>query len=291
MNPYRGCAHGCSYCYARPNHEFLGWSAGLDFETKILVKERAPELLRQALARPRWKPQVVAFSGVTDPYQPAERRFRITRRCLQVLAEFRNPVGLITKSSLIARDVDVLGELAALGAASTVLSVTTLDAELARRMEPQAARPSKRLWAIERLAEAGIPVGVNVAPIVPGLTDHETAKILEAAASAGASFAGMVVLRLPYGVKEIFAEWLDEHVPDRRAKVLHRLEEMRGGKLYDARFGERGRGRGVYAEQLRAVFELACRRHGLSLRGPSPSAAHFRVPGATEQLGLFDGDA
>ncbi len=287
VNPYRGCAHGCSYCYARPHHEFLGWSAGLDFETRILVKERAPELLRRKLAHSRWKPQVVAFSGVTDPDQPAERRFRITRGCLEVLASFRNPVGLITKSSLVARDLDLLGELARWNAASVVLSVTTLDEELARRMEPQAANPRKRLWAIERLAEAGVPVGVNVAPIIPGLTDHEMPSILEAAANAGAGFAGMVMLRLPHGVKEIFSGWLEEHAPDRKAKVLNRLKEMRGGKLYDARFGVRGRGEGVYATQLRSVFGVACRRHGLAPKGPELSSEHFRVPGATTQLSLF----
>ncbi len=287
VNPYRGCAHGCSYCYARPNHEYLGFSAGLDFETRILVKERAPELLRAALSRKSWKPQVVAFSGVTDPYQPAERSFQITRRCLEVLVAFRNPVGLITKGALVTRDADLLAELARFDAASVVVSVTTLDASLQRRMEPLAAKPSRRLAAISALAAAGIPVGVNVAPVIPGLTDHEIPRILEAAADAGASFAGIVVLRLPHGVKEIFSDWLEAHAPERKAKVLHRLQEMRGGKLYDSRFGTRGRGEGKYAGQLRAIFDLAARRHGLAPRGPTLSADHFRVPGGARQLGLF----
>ena len=290
VNPYRGCMHGCSYCYARPNHEYLGYSAGLDFETKILVKERAPELLRKRLALPSWKPQVVAFSGVTDAYQPAERHFRITRRCLEVLAEFRNPVGIVTKGALITRDVDVLSELASFDAATVVVSVTTLDDDLQSRMEPFAAKPRKRLAAIGALAAAGIPVGVNVAPVIPGLTDHEIPRIVEAAAKAGASFAGMVVLRLPHGVKEIFSEWLDAHAPERKNRVLNRLREMRGGKLYDGRFAVRGRGEGLYAAQLRDVFELATRRAGLAHRGPVPSTAHFRVPDTDGQMSLFDAD-
>lgn len=287
VNPYRGCAHGCSYCYARPNHEYLGLSAGLDFETKILIKERAPELLRKRLELPGWKPQVVAFSGVTDAYQPAERRFEITRRCLRVLADFRNPAGLITKSALITRDVELLAEMASFHGISVVLSVTTLDASLQRKMEPRAAHPGARLAAIEKLSAAGIPVGVNVAPVIPGLTDHEIPKIVEAASQAGARFAGMVMLRLPFGVKEIFSDWLEEHAPDRKDKVLHRLQDMRGGKLYDGRFGTRGRGEGFWAEQLREVFELARRRAGLDARGPALSTQQFRVPGASEQLDLF----
>lgn len=287
VNPYRGCLHGCSYCYARPNHEYLGYSAGLDFETKILVKTRAPQLLRRRLSLLSWKPQVVAFSGVTDAYQPAERRFRITRGCLQVLAEFHNPAAIVTKGALIVRDTDVLGELAEWGGASVVISVTTLDEDLQRRMEPLAARPLRRLAAIEALAAAGVPVGVNVAPVVPGLTDHEIPGIVAAAAEAGARFAGMLVLRLPYGVKEIFSEWLEAHVPERKERVLARLREMRGGKLYDGRFAVRGRGEGVYAEQLRAVFDLAARRSGLAGRGPTLETRHFRVPHTGEQLGLF----
>jgi len=287
LNPYRGCEHGCSYCYARPTHEYLGFSAGLDFETRILVKERAPELLRARLSARSWRPQVVALSGVTDAYQPAERRLGITRRCLEVLAEFRNPVTVVTKSFLVTRDADLLGELARFGAASVLVSVTTLDADLQRRMEPRAAPPHRRLAAIEGLAAAGIPVGVMVAPIVPGLTDHEAPRILAAAAAAGARFAGRVVLRLPHGVKEVFDAWLSEHAPARRERVLSRVRALRGGRLYDARFGSRQRGEGPWADGMAALFDLARRRAGLAERGPELSTASFRRPDAGGQLALL----
>ena len=245
-------------CYARPTHEYLGWSAGLDFETKILVKEEAPALLRKALSSPRWKPTPLALSGVTDAYQPAERKLGVTRRCLEVLVEFRNPVLVITKSWTVTRDADLLAELARHGAASVALSITSLDAELQRTLEPRAAPPKLRLAAIERLAQAGVPVGVMVAPIVPGLTDHEIPRILEAAAAAGAGFAGRVMLRLPHGVKELFSEWLERHFPERREKVLNRLRSLHGGALYDSGFGHRQRGSGVYAEQIaRALRRFA----------------------------------
>jgi DNA repair photolyase len=265
-------------CYARPTHEYLGFSAGLDFETRILVKERAPELLRQRLAAKSWRPQVVALSGVTDPYQPAERRLELTRRCLAVLAEFRNPVWIVTKSFLVTRDVDLLAELAHWGAVSVALSITTLDPELQRRMEPYAAPPGKRLAAIERLAAAGVPVGVMVAPVIPGLTDHESPKILEAAAAAGASSAGRVVLRLPHGVAELFEAWLVLHYPERRDKVMSRIRAIRGGGTYDSRFGVRQRGTGLWADEMAALFDLARRRAGLAERGPTLSTAHFRRP-------------
>jgi DNA repair photolyase len=265
-------------CYARPTHEYLGFSAGLDFETRILVKERAPELLRARLASPSWRPQVVALSGVTDPYQPAERRLELTRRCLQVLAEFRNPAAIVTKSFLVTRDVDVLQELARFEAASVCVSITTLDPELQRRMEPRAAPPGKRLATIERVAAAGIPVGVLVAPVVPGLTDHEVPRILAAAAAAGARFAGRVVLRLPHGVAELFDEWLARHYPERRARVLARVRALRGGRLYDSRYGVRQRGEGKWADEMEALFDLARRRAGLAERGPTLSTAHFRRP-------------
>ena len=265
-------------CYARPTHEYLGFSAGLDFETRILVKERAPELLRQRLAAKSWKPQVVALSGVTDPYQPAERRLELTRRCLAVLAEFRNPVWIVTKSFLVTRDVDLLHELARFDAVSAALSITTLDPELQRRMEPYAAPPGKRLAAIERLAAAGVPVGVMVAPVVPGLTDHEAPKILESAAAAGACHAGRVVLRLPHGVAELFESWLALHYPERREKVMSRIRAVRSGATYDSRFGVRQRGTGVWADEMAALFDLARRRAGLAERGPSLSTAHFRRP-------------
>lgn len=288
INPYRGCAHGCSYCFARPTHEYLGFSAGLDFETRILVKREAPDLLRKALSARSWVPRPIMLSGNTDAYQPAERRLRITRRILEVLAEFRNPVAITTKSYLVTRDVDLLGELAAHQAVAVSLSVTTLRPGLSRAMEPRASIPDRRLGAIRVLADAGIPVGVNVAPVIPGLTDHELPAILEAAARAGASFAGIILLRLPHGVKDLFASWLEQHVPDRKDKVLNRIREMRGGRLYDADYATRGRGEGPWADQLRAFFRLARDRNGLD-RDPVLSAAAFRRPGGTDgpQMDLF----
>ena len=287
VNPYRGCEHGCVYCYARPFHEYLGFSAGLDFESRILVKQDAPELLRKELSSPKWKPQTLAMSGVTDCYQPAERRLGITRRCLEVLAEFRNPVGVITKNELVTRDIDILQELATHQAAVVMLSITTLDAEVARRMEPRASHPRDRLQAIERLAAAGIPVGVMVAPVVPAITDHEMPKILEAAAAAGARTAGYVVMRLPGAVAGLFESWLAEHFPDRKEKVLNRVRDLRGGQLYDPRFGNRMRGEGLFADQIRATFQTFKRRYGLDQPFPELSTAAFRVPGKAEQLGLF----
>ncbi len=288
VNPYRGCEHGCIYCYARPYHEYLGFSAGLDFETKILVKEDAPELLRAELASPRWTPQTILLSGVTDPYQPVERRLRLTRRCLEVLAEFRNPVAITTKSHLVTRDLDVLGELASYRAVAVALSITTLDERLARVSEPRASSPARRLEAIRRLSEAGIPAGVNVAPVIPGLTDHELPRILEAAAQAGAMCAAYILLRLPHGVAPLFERWLEQRLPDRKQKVLNRIRETRGGKLYDSRFGVRGRGEGFYAEQIARIFEVTCRRTGLNRARPTLSAAAFRRPERTSQLQLFN---
>jgi DNA repair photolyase len=287
LNPYRGCEHGCIYCYARPTHEYLGFSAGIDFESRILVKEDAPELLRRELASPKWKPEELVMSGVTDPYQPVERKLEITRRCLAVLAELRNPVGVITKNELITRDIDHLSELASHNAAMAFLSITTLDGELARRMEPRASHPRERLKAIERLAAAGIPVGVMVAPVVPAITDHEIPKILEAAAAAGAQSAGYVMMRLPGAVAGLFEAWLEEHFPDRKDKVLNRVRGLRGGKLYDPRFGSRMRGEGIFADQVKAIFETARRRYGLDQKRIELSTAAFRRPGQAVQLGLF----
>ncbi len=285
INPYRGCEHGCIYCYARPSHEYLGFSAGLDFESRILVKEDAPELLRKELSAPRWKPQVIALSGNTDCYQPAERKLEITRRCLAVLAEFRNPVGVITKNELVTRDLDYLQALAEHGAAGVAVSITTLDGEIARKMEPRASHPRDRLKAIERLAAAGIPTTVNVAPVVPAITDHEIPRILEAAAAAGARSASYVLLRLPGPVAGLFESWLEEHFPDRKDKVLNRVREMRGGQLYDPAFGRRMKGEGIFAEQIRATFKTFARRHGLDRPYPELSTAAFRRPG--EQMALF----
>ncbi|MFN2477523.1 MAG: PA0069 family radical SAM protein [Chthoniobacterales bacterium] len=285
INPYRGCEHGCAYCFARPSHEYLGFSAGLDFETRIMVKEDAPELLEAELSSPKWKPQVVALSGVTDPYQPVERRMRITRRCLEVLARFRNPVAIITKNRLVTRDIDVLRELAAHHAIGVNISVTSLDAKLQRVLEPRTSPPQARLDAIEQLRAAGIPVGVMVAPIIPGITDHEVPAILEACGKAGAQFAGYVVLRLPWAVAPLFERWLDENFPDRKEKVLGRVRSMRGGeKLYDSRWGKRQEGEGVFAEQIGAMFEVAKRRAGIGGRPVLSTSAFRRV---TPQLELF----
>ena len=287
VNPYRGCEHGCIYCYARPTHEYLGFSAGLDFESRILVKEEAPELLRKELASPRWKPQVIALCGVTDPYQPVERRLELTRGCLKVLAEYRNPVAIVTKNHLVTRDVDLLRELAGRDAAVVFISVTTLDVGLCGRMEPRASQPRLRLDAIRTLTEAGVPVGVLVAPVVPALTDHEMPAILEAAAKAGAGCAGYSLLRLPFGVKDLFERWLEENYPDRKDKVLNRVREIRGGRLNDASFKTRMKGQGVFAEQVEGLFRATCRKLGLTRRAWNLSTASFRVP--SDQLSLFDG--
>ena len=288
INPYRGCGHGCSYCYARPTHEYLGFSAGLDFETRILVKDEAPELLAKALASPKWTPQVIGLSGNTDAYQPAEKRLRVTRRCLEVLADFRNPVQIVTKSHLVTRDVDLAADLAQHRAVSVVLSITSLKPALQRAMEPRAASPARRLHAIRVLSEAGVPVGVNVAPVVPGLTDAELPAILEAAAEAGATCASYILLRLPHGVKDLFETWLAQHVPDRKEKVLNRMRQMRGGKLYDARYAQRGRGEGPWAEQLSSLFRVTTARLSLN-RPPRLSTEAFRVPSSARgaQMDLF----
>lgn len=250
VNPYRGCEHSCIYCFARPTHEYLGFSAGLDFETKIVVKEDAPELLRRELMQPRWQPELIAISGVTDPYQPVERKLQLTRRCLEVLAEFRNPVAIITKNHLVTRDIDILAGMAEWNGVSVAVSITTLDAGLARIMEPRTTTPELRLAAIEALSKARIPASVMVAPVVPAITDHEMPAILRAARDAGAVSAGFVVLRLPWAVAPLFERWLDEHFPDRKEKVLNRIRDIRGGKLYDPQWRVRQRGKGIFADQI-----------------------------------------
>jgi DNA repair photolyase len=287
INPYRGCEHGCIYCYARPTHEYLGFSSGLDFESRILVKMDAPDLLRRTLASPRWKPEVISISGVTDPYQPIERKLRITRGCLEVLAEFRNPVGIVTKNYLVTRDIDVLSELASVHAAIVNVSITTLDEKLQRVMEPRTSTPARRLRAIEALSRAGIPVRVLVAPVVPGLTDHEMPRILEAARAAGAAGAGYVPLRLPHEVKRLFEDWLSRHFPDRQEKVLNRIRSMRGGRLNDPRFGERMSGAGPFADYIRAMFDTACRKFGLNDERYALSASAFRRRDPGGQLSLL----
>jgi len=285
VNSYRGCEHGCSYCFARPFHEYLGWSSGLDFESKILVKLRAPELLRAELSARKWRAEPIAMSGVTDCYQPAERQFRLTRRCLEVCAELRHPIFIITKNALVTRDLDVLQELARFNCIAVHLSITTLDADLGGKMEPRASRPAARLRAIRELSAAGIPVGVMVAPTIPGLTDHELPGIVQAAADAGASRAGYVLLRLPHAVKEVFTRWLEENAPTKQARILDRLRQLRGGKLYDSAWGKRGSGEGIFADQLSQMFDIAVRRAGLTNTRFALSTEHFRKPG--EQLTLL----
>jgi DNA repair photolyase len=273
-------------CYARPTHEYLGFSAGLDFETRVLVKSDAPELLRKKLASKSWKPQVVVLSGVTDAYQPAERKLRLTRRCLEVFAEFRNPVGIVTKSALVTRDIDILGEMAQWNGASVNVSLTTLNDDLRRALEPRTASPRHRLETITKLAAAGIPVGAMIAPIIPGLNDAEIPSLVAAAADAGARSASPIVLRLPHGLAPLFEAWLDRHAPGRKQKVMNRVRAMRGGRHYDATYHTRMRGSGFFAEQIHALFQLACRRAGLSGERISLSTEHFRTPGDA-QLSLL----
>ena len=289
VNPYRGCEHGCIYCYARPTHEYLGMSAGLDFETRIMVKRDAPALLRSALSAPKWRSRVLSMSGVTDPYQPIERKLRITRGCLEVMAEFRQAVTIVTKNRLVVRDVDLLADLAAQGAAGVFLSITTLNPAMAADLEPRTSRPSGRLAAIRALSEAGVPTGVMVAPVIPGLTDHETPAILEAAARAGARWAGYVAVRLPMAVAPLFTDWLERHHPDARDKVLDRIRSMHGGKLYDPRFGDRMRGEGPIADLIARLFKTSCRRLDLNVAPWPVSAQAFHRPSKTgDQLRLFD---
>ena len=286
INPYRGCEHGCIYCYARPSHEFLGLSLGLDFETNIFVKEDAPELLRHELSSTNYKPETIAISGNTDCYQPAEKRFELTRRCLQVLAEFKNPVGVVTKNYLVTRDIDMLKESAEWNGVLVAVSITTLDPELKRVMEPRTSEPKLRLRAIEELSREGIPTVVMVAPVIPGLTDHELPNIIRAASDAGARSAGYIMLRLPYGVSDIFTSWLERYLPDRKHKVLNRIKSVRCGNLNSAQFHRRMRGEGIYAEQVKNLFDIACRKAGLNRQQIALSIDQFKRPGGA-QLDLF----
>ncbi|MGQ0456402.1 MAG: PA0069 family radical SAM protein [Hyphomicrobium sp.] len=288
INPYRGCEHGCVYCYARPNHCYLGHSAGLDFETILYAKSNAAELLERELAAPSYRPQTIALGASTDPYQPIERERRITRSILETLSRADHPVGIVTKSSLVARDIDILAPMAAKGLAKVAISVTTLDRRVARAMEPRAATPTRRLDAIRQLTDAGIPVTVMVAPIVPGLTDHEIEPILEAARNAGARDAGYVLLRLPLEIKDLFREWLAEAFPDRAQRVISLLQSMHGGRDYVAAFGHRQRGSGPYADQIALRFRLALKRLQMDTERLRLRTDLFRkpvLPGA--QLPLF----
>ncbi len=285
INFYRGCEHGCVYCYARPTHEYLNLSAGLDFESKIFVKENAPALLREKFLSAKWVPEVVMMSGVTDCYQPAERQFKLARQCLEVFNEFKNPVYIITKNALITRDLDLLTELAAAKSTQVTISVTTLDQKLSQIMEPRASVPQARLQAIETLAKAGIPVSVNIAPVIPGLTDHEIPQILKASAEAGATSAGYVVVRLPHSVKELWSEWLENHFPDRKEKILNFLKDLRGDKLYDSRFFSRMNGEGQLAENIKNIFNLFRKKYYLDNSDSELSTEFFKRPG--EQLSLL----
>ncbi len=278
INPYRGCSHGCCYCFARIGHEYLGFSSGLDFETRIMVKRDAAQLLRKELSLPRYRPVTIHISGVTDCYQPIERKFQITRECLAVLAEFGNPVSIITKNHLVTRDIDLLSKLATQQAAVVMLSITTLDPDLARVMEPRTSTPRRRLDAIRQLTAAGIPTGVMAAPMIPGLNDHEMPAILKAAGEAGAVWAGMTPIRLALSIAGLFEQWLTDHFPDRKEKVLNRIRSMRSGKLNDPRFGNRMRGEGIWADQLKTVFKLAKHRAGFTGEFPQLSSEHFRGP-------------
>lgn len=275
LNPYRGCEHGCIYCYARPTHEYLGFSAGLDFESKIMVKINAADLLREELESPRWQPQTLVMSGVTDPYQPVERKLRITRGCLEVLAKFRNPVAIITKNHLVTRDIDLLRDLAKYNAIAVNVSVTSLDPKLQRVLEPRTSSPQARLNAINELRKAGIPTGVMVAPVIPGLTDHEIPNIIDACAKAGARFAGYTIVRLPWAVAPLFEHWLEEHFPERKEKILGRIRSMRGEKLNASEWHTRMTGQGIFAAQVSALFKVACSRAGFGAR-PELSSQSFQ---------------
>ena len=287
LNPYRGCEHGCIYCYARPTHEYLDFSAGLDFETRILVKENAPVLLRRELMSSRWQPQPVALSGNTDPYQPIERELGLARGCLEVFRDFRNPVIIVTKNQLVTRDIDLLKQLARWSAILVNVSITTLDASLQRVLEPRASTPASRMRTVSELSRNGIPVRVLVAPVIPGLTDHEIPTILDQAARAGALDASYILLRLPHGVKELFTDWLQRHFPERARRVLNRVREVRSGKLNDPRFATRMRGEGVYAEQIQRLFRVTSERLGLGCRTLDVSTAGFRKPDLPDQKSLF----
>jgi len=288
INPYRGCEHGCVYCFARPTHAYLGLSPGLDFESKLFVKPDAAELLEKELASPSYQPRVMAIGTNTDPYQPIERRYQVMRRILEVLDSTGHPVGIVTKSALVLRDLDILARMAERNLAKVALSVTTLDAELARKMEPRAATPSRRLETLRRLSQAGVPTTVMVAPIIPALNDMEIERILDAAAAAGVKEAGYVLLRLPLEVRDLFREWLLANYPDRYRHVMKLIRDMRGGRDYDSSWGTRMKGTGPYAWLIGRRFEIACDRLGLNRRKRRLTTEHFK-PGraGAEQLSLF----
>ncbi len=288
LNPYRGCEHGCAYCYARPTHEYLGFNAGIDFESKIVVKDRAPELFRDWLARDRYQPEPIMFSGVTDCYQPAERKFELTRRCLEVASEAGQPVCIVTKNALVVRDLDILSSMAKRNLVHVAISLTSLDPEFTATLEPRTSRPPARLRAMRALSEAGVPVIAMTAPIIPGLNDSEIPKLLEAARDQGASGAAYVLLRLPITVKPVFLDWLQRVCPTKKDRIVHLIQSTRQGKLNSAEFGKRMRGEGLVAEQIRQTFTVFRRKFGLDGPRRELSLEHFRPPVPTSgQLRLF----
>lgn len=288
VNPYRGCEHGCSYCYARPYHEYLGLNAGIDFESKIFVKRNAAGLLRDWLARDDWNPELISFSGVTDCYQPCERNFELTRQCLEVCLACRQPVSIVTKNALVVRDLDLLSQMSSFDCVQVNMSLTSLDASLARSLEPRTSSPQARLRAIHDLSSSGIPVRVLTAPVIPGLNDSELPALLEAAAKAGARHAGFTLLRLPLSVKPVFLDWLERVAPTKRDRIIGLVQSVRDGALNSSRFGERMRGTGQIADQIKQTFKLFARKFGLDHSFPRPSADHFVRPQPTSgQLRLF----
>ena len=288
INPYRGCEHGCIYCFARPSHAYLGWSPGLDFETKLIARPDAPEVLERELRAKGYRPAVIAMGTNTDPYQPIEKQYRIMRRILEVFWEYQHPVSIVTKGTLIERDADILGEMGRVRLARVGISVTTLDPKLSRLMEPRVPSPARRLQIIRKLSEAGCPVRVSIAPIVPALTDHELESILEAGAEAGADAANWIMLRLPLEVSELFQEWLKEHFPDRAARVMGRVRSLHGGKDYDNEWGKRLTGEGAFSDLVRHRFEIAAKRLELKRREPELRKDLFRKPVRVgDQLSLF----
>lgn len=290
INPYRGCEHGCIYCYARPAHAYMGLSPGLDFESKLFFKPEAARLLEAELSKPRYVPEVIHIGGNTDPYQPQERRLRVTRQVIEVLSRFNHPFSVITKSALILRDLDLLAPLAGDNLVRVAISITTLDRKLARSMEPRAATPERRLQAVRQLSDAGVPVIVMFAPAIPGLNDHEMEAVLERAAAAGARGAGYVALRLPLEIKDLFREWLETDHPDRASRIMSLVRQMRGGKDYDAQWGQRMKGQGPIADLLSARFKAARRRYGLDVRFDDMDLTRFRLPAkAGDQLDMFGG--
>lgn len=288
LNPYRGCVHACAYCYARPGHEYLGFNAGLDFETKIVVKREAPKLFREFLSNKKWRPEPITFSGVTDCYQPAEREFRLTRQCLEIALECRQPVSIITKNALVLRDLEIIQRLAADNLVHVYLSITTLDAELARDLEPRTSVPSARLRAVRELSQMGVPVGVMTAPLIPGINDSEIPQLLEAAKAAGAITANYILLRLPLTVEPVFIEWLQRVRPNQEFKVLGRIRQARQGQLNSSTWGERMVGQGPIAENIRSMFQLFRHKHGLDHEMPPYKRDLFRPPvPKSGQLHLF----